>query len=127
MRIGELARRAGVSTRAVRYYEEQKLLSPDRSPSGQRLYPEAAVGRIRVIRGLLAAGLSSRTIAELAPCVVDGRATPELLRRLAAERDILDRRITDLVRTRDRLESVMATASSTTRTGTPCPPAAAGA
>ena len=36
MRIGEVAERAGVSTRALRYYEEQGLLESDRTSSGQR-------------------------------------------------------------------------------------------
>lgn len=76
MRIGELAARAGVSVRALRYYEEQHLLTPERSPSGQRHYPEASVEQVGVIQQLYAAGLSSRTIVALLPCVVDGLATP---------------------------------------------------
>ena len=81
MRIGELATRTGVSVRALRYYEEQGLLVSERSPSGQRHYPDEAVDRVRLIQQLYAAGLPSRSIAELLPCVVDGRATPELLDR----------------------------------------------
>ncbi|MFE5842372.1 MerR family transcriptional regulator [Streptomyces niveus] len=121
MRIGELARRTGVTTRALRYYEEQSLLSAERSASGQRHYAETAVDRIHLIRQLYAAGLSSKTIAELTPCVIDGKATPELLQRLAAERDHLDRHIADLAQTRDRLDSVIAGASSNMHTGAPCP------
>ncbi|MFD6329441.1 MerR family transcriptional regulator [Streptomyces niveus] len=121
MRIGELARRTGVTTRALRYYEEQSLLTAERSASGQRHYAETAVDRIHLIRQLYAAGLSSKTIAELTPCVIDGKATPELLQRLAAERDHLDRHIADLAQTRDRLDSVIAGASSNMRTGAPCP------
>jgi DNA-binding transcriptional MerR regulator len=120
MRIGELARRTGVTTRALRYYEEQDLLTAERSESGQRHYARAAVDRVRLIRDLYAAGLSSRTIAELMPCVIDGRATPELLDRLAVERDQIDRRITDLARTRDRLDTVIEGASANMRTGRPC-------
>ncbi|MGW1990816.1 MerR family transcriptional regulator [Embleya sp. NPDC001921] len=120
MRIGELARRTGVTTRALRYYEERNLLASERSSSGQRHYAEGAVDRIRVIRQLYAAGLSSKAIAELTPCVVDGKATPELLQRLAVERDHLDRHIADLAHTRDRLDSVIAGASSSMHTGTPC-------
>jgi DNA-binding transcriptional MerR regulator len=120
MRIGELARKTGVTTRALRYYEEQNLLVSERSDSGQRHYAEAAVDQIRLIRDLYAAGLSSKTIAELTPCVIDGKATPELLDRLAIERDGIDRRIADLNRTRDRLDSVIASASANMRTGAPC-------
>ncbi|EST32819.1 MerR family transcriptional regulator [Streptomyces niveus] len=121
MRIGELARRTGVTTRALRYYEEQNLLTAERSASGQRHYAETAVDRIHLIRRLYAAGLSSKTIAELTPCVIDGKATPELLLRLAAERDQLDRHIADLAQTRDRLDSVIDGASSNMQTGAPCP------
>jgi DNA-binding transcriptional MerR regulator len=120
MRVGELAARTGVSVRALRYYEEQDLLSAERSPSGQRHYPESAVDRVQLIQQLYAAGLSSRTIVELLPCVVDGRATPALLARLAEERERVDRRITDLERVRDRLDSVTAAATSSMATGTSC-------
>jgi len=69
MRIGELASRTGVSVRSLRYYEEQGLLSSSRSASGQRHYTEGEVERVAFIQALYAAGLSSRTIAELLPCV----------------------------------------------------------
>ncbi|MGW2508515.1 MerR family transcriptional regulator [Streptomyces scopuliridis] len=121
MRIGELARRTGVTTRALRYYEEQNLLIPERSGSDQRHYTESAVDRVRLIRQLYAAGLSSKAIAELTPCVIDGKATPELLKRLAAEREQLDQRIADLAHARDRLSSVIDGASSNLHTGTTCP------
>ncbi|WP_263170437.1 MerR family transcriptional regulator [Streptomyces sp. SCSIO ZS0520] len=120
MRIGELAARTGVSVRALRYYEEQSLLGAERSAGGQRQYPESAVDRIRLIQQLYAAGLSSRTIVELLPCVVDGKATPELLDRLASERDRIDRQIADLLGTRDRLDSVLGGAARNLRTGQPC-------
>jgi hypothetical protein len=44
----------------------------------------------------------------------------ELVERLAAERDRLDRRIGDLVRARGRLDSVISGASSNMRTGAAC-------
>ena len=47
MRIGELATKAGVSVRALRYYEEQGLLASIRSPRGQRLYADEAADRVR--------------------------------------------------------------------------------
>jgi DNA-binding transcriptional MerR regulator len=120
MRIGELAASAGVSVRALRYYEEQSLLVSERSPSGQRHYPGSAVGHVRLIQQLYAAGLPSRSIRELLPCVVDGAATPELLDRLSAERDRIDRHIGDLVSTRDRLDTVIGGATANWRTGQRC-------
>jgi hypothetical protein len=69
---------------------------------------------------LYGAGLPSRSILELLPCVVDGEATPELLDRLAVERDRIDRQIGDLVSTRDRLDSVITSATPNWRTGAHC-------
>jgi DNA-binding transcriptional MerR regulator len=122
MRIGELAARTGVSVRALRYYEEQNLLAAQRSPSGQRHYADGAVDRVMLIQQLYAAGLSSRSILELLPCVVDGEATPELLDRLAVERDRIDRQISDLSGTRDRLDTVISAAAANLRTGEHCRP-----
>ncbi|MEN3614271.1 MerR family transcriptional regulator [Plantactinospora sp. ZYX-F-223] len=112
MRIGELAARAGVSVRALRYYEEQGLLAADRSPRGQRRYPDEAADRVRLIQQLYAAGLSSRTIAELLPCVNANVSTPESRARLAAERDRIDGQIAELTAARDRLDAVIAYSTS---------------
>ena len=112
MRIGEVAAAAGVSTRALRYYEERDLLLAERTAGGQRTYSEAAVDRVRLIQQLYAAGLSSRVIADLLPCVHSGVATPEQLALLAAERDRIDRQAAELVRARDRLDAVLAAAAA---------------
>ncbi|MGV9384683.1 MerR family transcriptional regulator [Nonomuraea sp. NPDC003707] len=112
MRIGELAARSGVSVRALRYYEEQGLLEAGRSGSGQRHYHEAAADRVQLIQMLYSAGLSSRTIAELLPCVDAKVSTPESRARLAAERDRIDAQIAALTRTRDQLDTVIAFAGS---------------
>ncbi|MEU8840535.1 MerR family transcriptional regulator [Streptomyces roseus] len=112
MRIGELAKRAGVSVRSVRYYEEQGLLHSTRSASGQRHYTQDEVERVTFIQRLYAAGLSSRTIAELLPCVdsPSKETSDAALTRMAQERDRLSEHIADLVRTRDSLDGLMGTA-----------------
>lgn len=107
MRIGEVAARSGVSTRALRYYEEQSLLSAQRSDSGQRHYADEAVERVQLIRRLYAAGLNSKAIAELLPCVHTGVATPAMLERLGAECKRIDRQISELTDARDRLGEVI--------------------
>jgi DNA-binding transcriptional MerR regulator len=117
MRIGELATRAGVSVRALRYYEEQGLLGAARTPSGQRTYPDGAVDRVVLVQQLYAAGLSSRRILELLPCVDTGYATPQTLALLAAERDRIDAQITGLAATRDRLDAVIAAATASVTDG----------
>lgn len=110
MRIGEVAEKAGVSVRAVRYYEEQGLLPAHRSPGGQRHYPDTAVRRVRLIQQMYAAGLPSRVVREVLPCVDSGAelAPPALLDQMAAERARIDERITDLLAVRDRLDDVIA-------------------
>ncbi|MFK0235418.1 MerR family transcriptional regulator [Streptomyces vinaceus] len=112
MRIGELAGRAGVSVRSVRYYEEQGLLASTRSASGQRHYTDEEVERVVFIQRLYAAGLSSRTIAELLPCVdsPSEQASDAALTRMAQERERLSDHIADLVRTRSALDGLMNTA-----------------
>ena len=107
MRIGELATEAGVSVRALRYYEEQELLASERTPSGQRIYGNAAVDRVRFIQQLYGAGLSSKAILEILPCVHSGDVTPQLLGRLTTERDRIDRQIAELTATRERLDGVI--------------------
>jgi DNA-binding transcriptional MerR regulator len=53
LRIGELALKAGVSTRTLRYYEELGLLAPSgHSSGGARRYSEASAERLRRIREL---------------------------------------------------------------------------
>lgn len=69
MRIGELSQRTGVSPRSLRYYEAQGLLTSSRSDAGQRHYSDAEVQRVSLIRQLFSAGMSSRVIATVLPCV----------------------------------------------------------
>ncbi|MEV6373289.1 MerR family transcriptional regulator [Micromonospora musae] len=112
MRIGELAAEAGVSVRALRYYEEQALLTPARSGGGQRQYPESAVDRVRLIQTLYAAGLPSRTILDLLPSIDAKVNTPESRLLLRAERDRIAQRISELVAARDRLDAVISFSES---------------
>ncbi|MDQ0779597.1 DNA-binding transcriptional MerR regulator [Streptomyces aurantiacus] len=112
MRIGDLAERAGVSVRSLRYYEEQGLLTSTRSTSGQRHYTDYEVERVTFIQRLYAAGLSSRTIAALLPCVdaPSEENSDAALERMGEERDRLTTHITELLQTRDTLDKVMASA-----------------
>lgn len=110
MRIGELASRAGVSVRALRYYEEQGLLESDRTPGGQREYSDGAVERVRFFQSMYAAGLSSKRIADILPCMDTGTTTAQQREMLIEERGELDRRIAELNDTRTRLDALIAAA-----------------
>lgn len=112
IRIGELARRSGVSPRLLRYYEEQGLLSPQRRPSGYREYAPSDVALVRRIRGLLAAGLSTATISSVLPCIRDDGqrlvpTCPDLVAELRRERDRIDQAINDLTTSRHILDTVI--------------------
>ncbi|MBI2849456.1 MAG: MerR family transcriptional regulator [Chloroflexi bacterium] len=63
LQIGELARRAGVSIRTVRYYEEKGLLNPSGLTSGGiRLYNQQDLNRLIFIRRLKTLGLNIEEI-----------------------------------------------------------------
>ena len=97
MLIGELARRSGTTTRALRYYEEQGLLQPLRTGNGYRRYSEDSVLRVRQIRALLEAGFNSCTVAQLLPCARGARPEIELCPTVvAAMRETLQRIEQDL-------------------------------
>jgi DNA-binding transcriptional MerR regulator len=70
MRIGELARRTGVSERMLRYYEQEGLLTPKRTDTGYRDYGPDEVDAAHRIRVLSSAGLKISSIRLLLPCVL---------------------------------------------------------
>ncbi|MET8047243.1 MULTISPECIES: MerR family transcriptional regulator [unclassified Streptosporangium] len=74
MRIGELARRAGVSTRALRYYEQQGLITARRSANGYREYGETDLRLVSEIRSLLAVGFTLEDARPFVACLRAGHA-----------------------------------------------------
>ncbi|MDT0405024.1 MULTISPECIES: MerR family transcriptional regulator [Streptomyces] len=115
MRIKELADRVGVSTRLLRYYEEQGLLAPRREENGYRCYDEAAVRRVEHIRGLLRAGLTTEIIREVLPCLAAAAKSeygdPDFVRRIAAERERLRERVTVLTRNLQAMDEYLSAVS----------------
>lgn len=67
MRIGQVARQAGVSIDTVRFYERRGILTePQREPtSGYRTYPTDASRRIRFIKRAQDLGFTLKEIREL--------------------------------------------------------------
>jgi DNA-binding transcriptional MerR regulator len=112
MLIGELARATGASHRSLRHYEQAGLISAVRAANGYRVYPDAAVARVRNIRHLLDAGLTLDDVRAFRPCL-DGEvaaAAPSATGvRIAVERlAVLDARIAAQVAARDRLAAALA-------------------
>ena len=65
-RIGTLARLTGVTTHAIRIWERRyKTLAPSRTPGGARLYTDADVQRLRLVKKLLERGYTISAIANL--------------------------------------------------------------
>ena len=78
--IGELARRAGVATSALRYWEELGLLPAPARISGQRRYPESTAALVGVILLLSDVGFS---LAEQKALMASRGVAPDEWRRLA--------------------------------------------
>ncbi|WP_334446827.1 MerR family transcriptional regulator [Streptomyces stelliscabiei] len=112
MRIGEVAEQAGVSVRALRYYEEQGLLDSTRTSGRQRQYPDGAVERVRMIQKLYAAGLTSRLVREVLPrCMNEGPVTYDFVESIITERARIDCQINDLTQVRARLDEIITAAT----------------
>ncbi|GAB3255662.1 MerR family transcriptional regulator [Chitinimonas naiadis] len=99
LKIGELAKRTGVTIRALRHYDDIGLLSPSgRSDAGYRLYNQRDVARLYQILALRQLGLP---LADIGPLLTgSGMALPSLIDR---QFQALDARIAETVALRDRL------------------------
>jgi DNA-binding transcriptional MerR regulator len=82
--IGELAGRAGVTTSALRYYEELGLLPAPARVSGQRRYPESAA---RLVAAILLCSDAGFTLAEQKALLTRRGDRGQLMRRKLAELD----------------------------------------
>lgn len=108
MLIGQLAQESGLTTKAIRFYEEQGLLQPAaRTASGYRTYTEEALDRLAFVRASQALGI---TLGELREVIAfrDRGQTPcahvaALLKRKAEE---VDARIAEMVRLRGVLHDL---------------------
>jgi DNA-binding transcriptional MerR regulator len=78
--IGQLAKRAGVPTSTLRYYERSGLLKPDARTGGNyRAYGERSLGRLKFIRSAQATGLSLDDIRELLSLTHDDEPCEEVI------------------------------------------------
>jgi DNA-binding transcriptional MerR regulator len=118
VRIGELSQRTNVSTRLLRYYEEQGLLTPVRAANGYRDYAECHLDDVWQIRGLLASGLPVRIIKQILPCLDEpcelqaADVTPAMLASLEEQRALMDDRVRCLTESRDAVTAYLEAARS---------------
>jgi len=103
--IGELAKRTGLRTSALRYYEEQQLLQPaERTPAGYRLYAAEAEQTVRFIQRTQRLGFSLTEIGLLLNGMTAGELTDEAILQIAEARYLLlEQEITALLVVRHEL------------------------
>ncbi|MGW5359005.1 MerR family transcriptional regulator [Actinopolymorpha pittospori] len=114
MRIGELAERTGTTTRALRYYETQGLLSARRTANGYRDYGEADRQVVEEIRSLLAIGFSLEDTRPFVDCLrsghVAGDVCPNSVAVYRRKLDELDDCLAQLQAVRAQVEEQLAIA-----------------
>jgi len=109
MLIGEVARRSGVPTKTLRYYEDIELLDPpDRSASGYRDYDDGVLDRLAFIRSAQALGLSLGEIRSVV-ALRDTGETPcgHVLELLRARTTEIDRTVRQLRALQSELERLV--------------------
>ncbi|WP_199616215.1 MerR family transcriptional regulator [Paenibacillus alkalitolerans] len=108
MKISELSRRTGASTRSIRHYEEKKLITPVRLDNDYREFDESAVERIRLIQFYLGLGLTTEQIAEVLKCEdagpVEYEFCDDVLKTYLEKADEIDSRIRSLEIVKQRLD-----------------------
>ncbi|MFG3284824.1 MerR family transcriptional regulator [Streptomyces sp. NPDC048111] len=116
MRIGELAARAGTTTRTLRYYESRGLLAARRTDNGYRTYDEDDLRMLQQIRTLQDFGFELEETRPFVECLRSGHpsgdscpASLAVYRRKLAELDVL---IGELGSVRDRVRDELARAEA---------------
>ena len=84
--IGEVARRAGVATSSIRYYERIGLLAPPERSHGQRRYDLDVLGKLGFIGVAQGAGFKLREIKELMDGVDSADGMGEQMRSLSSRK-----------------------------------------
>jgi MerR family redox-sensitive transcriptional activator SoxR len=105
MTIGEVAKRSGVRTSALRYYDEMGLISSERAGSGHRRYPRPVLRRIAFIVFAQKVGLSLEEIGEELSALPPHRASNrrDWSRLSSTWTTRIDERIAELERLKDGL------------------------
>lgn len=117
LKIGQLARAAGVKSSAVRYYERRHILSPaSRSAAGYRLYDEDALERLWFIKRAQELGFTLKEIVEILRVHEHGAVPCGRVLDLATEKiGRIDDKVCELRRLRDSLSELVEGAKRITR------------
>lgn len=122
MRIGEIARSAGVSAATVRYYERRGLLeAPARGPNDYRRYSADAVTKLRFVKHAQRLGFTLGEIRELLALRVEhGSPCEAVMAQAATKVAELEGRIAELTKMKEVLDDLVAACRAGRPTGD-CP------
>lgn len=98
MRIGDVAKRTGVSVDALRFYEERGLIKPQRTANGYRLYPQETLQLLGYIKLAQQLGFSLTEIGENLPLLwsTEGGSSDHLAELFAQKIALLDERMAQM-------------------------------
>lgn len=121
VRIGELARRAGVTAKAIRFYERKGILpAAKRAANRYRVYGEDAAETLRFIKQATGLGLTLAEIKDILVIRQGGRPPCTHVRQLLRDKAVeLDRKLKDLVDVRQRIRRSLSAWSRQPRTRAP--------
>jgi DNA-binding transcriptional MerR regulator len=89
-KIGAIAARLGTTVRTLRFYEEQGLVHPRRTPGGTRVYDEEDEQRFAALLALARLGFSLETLADLAGIRPASRTGDEASHRVGQKLEAMD-------------------------------------
>ena len=113
MLIGEVARRTGIPTGAIRFYEREKLVAaPTRTASGYRQYSERAIREIDFIKRAQRLGLSLDQIREILSLGRKGQPCARVVAICQQHLDEIERRMAELRALRQHLLATVESARS---------------
>ena len=117
IRIDKLARVAGITVDAIRFYEREQLIEPRaRSSSGYRLYDGSAIERLRFIRRAQSLGFSLADVRELIRLGQDADSSCEKLTGMFRDKiELLNKKIQDLKDTQAKLKELLGKCDGTER------------
>ena len=104
--IGYVAQRTGLATSAIRYYEDEGLVSPDRNDAGHRRYERADLRRLSFVMISQDLGFGIAEIRQALASLPEGRTPTKADWARISNRfgRVLDARITQMQALRNRLD-----------------------
>lgn len=110
LKIGQVAKRSGLSVEAIRYYEQRGLLPPpQRSPAGYRLYGPTTLTRLQFIQRAKGLGFSLDEVSELLALQLQPGRERSAVKSLVEEKvALVQRKLDELLQLQAQLQRLSA-------------------